>query len=100
MKIIKFLDKTWQEIPTNENPAMNYEGHVDRCIMMFGGGYTGVTNGGIVVAKVEPASDITLLGIFWNINTAELFAEAFKIKELDLISARIAAGKIDDALAI
>ncbi len=82
MEILKFLDKTWQEIPDQDNPAMQYW-HLknwyrrhEECIMIFKGRYKGVANGGFVVAKVPLEGDITLMGIFWLPEAANLFAVA------------------------
>lgn len=79
MEIVKFLDKTWQEIPEQDNPAMPYEGKKDECLMIFKGRYDRIADGGYVVAFVSPEmdTDITKLGVFWSANIAELFADSF-----------------------
>ncbi len=86
--IIKFLDKTWQEIPKLDNPALRCNMVKDmsnfgalihpECIMIFKGGQGiyRITNGGFVVARVPRHGDIIKLGVFWCADNAELFAEA------------------------
>lgn len=89
MEIVKFLDKTWQEIPEQDNPAMQCNMIKDmdnfgalihpECIMIFKGSRENyqITNGGFVVANVPKNGDIIKLGVFWNANIAELFAKSF-----------------------
>lgn len=79
MEIVKFLDKTWQEIPEQDNPAMPYEGKKDECLMIFKGRYFRFTDDGYVVAMVSPDGGMTNLGVFWNANIAELFADSFNL---------------------
>lgn len=81
MKVVNFGNVKWQDIPEQDNPAMNTvetkEGRVKReCLLIFGGNYTGITNGGIVVALNPKMGDITRQGVFWTIESAESFAEA------------------------
>jgi hypothetical protein len=92
MDIVKFLDKTWQEIPKQDNPAMRCNMVKDRgnfgalthpeCIMIFKGKYQGcakrqgVSDGGFVVAMVPKEGDIINLGVFWRAELAELLAVA------------------------
>ena len=81
MEIVKFLNQTWQEIPDQDNPAMNYfetkDGVVKQeCILIFKGKYAGISKGGYVVAVNPKKGDITKKGVFWNIENAELFAES------------------------
>ena len=87
MKIVKFLNYTWQEIPGLENPAMRCNMIKDQsnfgvlihpeCIMIFKGRREAyqITNGGFVVAHVPKEGDIVKLGVFWTHENAELFAE-------------------------
>lgn len=77
MKVVKFLNQTWQEIPEQDNPAMSYPR--EECIMIFKGKYPKISDGGFVVAKVPNGGDITKLGVFWRPDTAEIFAEAIKV---------------------
>ena len=87
MQIIKFLDKTWQEIPELENPAMrcNMIKDVDNfgalihpeCIMINKGNKEAyhITDGGFIVSRVPKEGDVIKLGVFWRAENAELFAE-------------------------
>lgn len=85
MDIVKFLDKTWQEIPEMDNPAMIHFRNKDdvlvtkKCIMIFKGRYPLISDGGFVVAKVPERGDITKIGVFWRPEAAELFAEALLV---------------------
>ena len=79
MTIVKFLDKTWQEIPNQDNPAMPYEGQIEECLMIFKGKCQGINDGGFVVARVSYETDITKLGVFWKVEVAERFAESINI---------------------
>lgn len=87
MEIIKFLNSTWQEIPEQDNPAMqcnmikdadNFGASIHpECIMIFKGlreAYQ-IRDGGFVVARVPKEGDIIRLGVFWSAENAELFAE-------------------------
>jgi hypothetical protein len=99
MKIVKFLDKTWQEIPELDNPAMqcnmindpdNFGALIHpECIMIFKGSrdvYC-ITDGGFVVAIVPKEGDIIKLGVFWSAKNAELFAEMiFKAEAPELFT--------------
>ena len=84
MEIVTF-DKTWQEIPEQDNPAMDYIGEVgnkhraEESIMIFRGAYPRVTDGGIVVAHVPIEGDITKKGVFWTLENAQLFAKALAL---------------------
>jgi len=80
MEIVKFLDKTWREIPQQDNPAIPYEGQT-QCIMIFKGDKEDfrITGGGVIVAKVEPGEDIQQLGVFWTPESADLFAAAVSL---------------------
>ena len=80
MEIVKFLDKTWQEIPEQDNPCM---GHIragdgslinQECIIIFKGKYPLITNGGFVVAVNPLHGDIISKGVFWRSESAEIFA--------------------------
>ena len=73
MDIVKFLDNTWQEIPEQDNPAMNN----DECIMIFKGTRDAyrISHGGFVVVRVPKEGDIIKLGVFWKIENAEIFAD-------------------------
>ena len=89
MEIVKFLEQTWQEIPDQDNPAMacnmikdmnNFGALIHpECIMIFKGNYPLISDGGFVVASVPKEGDIIKLGVFWNSNVAELFAESFNV---------------------
>ena len=80
MEVVNFADKTWQEIPEQDNPAMNYNTYhgtqwrVEECIMIFKGRFDRVTDGGIVVAHVPCEGDITQKGVFWRLEEAEKYA--------------------------
>ena len=81
MEIVEFINHRFDEIPEQDNPALIYydtqQGKKkDECIMIFRGRYVGFTDGGVVVALVENDTDLTKLGVFWNIEKARLFAEA------------------------
>lgn len=85
MEIVQF-DKTWQEIPEQDNPAMDYSagvtGHKHRhseSIMIFRGAYPRITDGGIVVAHVPIEGDITKKGVFWTLENAQLFAKSLAL---------------------
>ena len=85
MEIVNFKNKTWQEIPEQDNPAMQettYRGgreRPDECIMIFKGTHDRITDGGIVVAHVPMDGDITKKGVFWNIENAEIFANTLAL---------------------
>jgi hypothetical protein len=89
MDIVKFPDHTWQEIPEQDNPALDYRDYSDgkhrpcACLMIFKGRYKGFADGGIVVASVPISGDITLKGVFWNMETAETFAETLAEMPVD-----------------
>ena len=88
MEIVKFLNHTWQEIPYQDNPAMNHmqtkDGWIKQeCIMIFKGNYQRITDGGFVVALVPKDSDIIKMGVFWTSESAEMFAEAFEKEQQD-----------------
>ena len=94
MEIVKFLDKTWQEIPEQDNPAMRCNMIKDpddfgnlinsECIMIFKGTRDAfqVTGGGFVVSRVPRNGDIIQLGVFWTAPMAELFANCLKNGEM------------------
>jgi len=84
MEIVKFETQTWQEIPDQDNPAMfslGLEGdkHSQECIMIFKGKYERVSDGGFVVAYCPERSDIIKKGVFWNLEDAEIFADALNL---------------------
>ena len=85
MEIVKFLDTTWQEIPDQDNPAMDQSRNKDGtlvtqdCIMIFKGKYPFITNGGFVVGKVPEGGGMTRMGVFWIAEAAELFALALDV---------------------
>ena len=84
MKIHKFINQLWLDIPKDENPAFPdfySDGKIQGCIMIFKGNYGGISNGGMVVALVEPDQDITKIGVFWNIDRAYVYAHIFADKE-------------------
>lgn len=88
MKIVKFLDKTWQEIPDEDNPAMVHGDDREECLIIYKGKYQGyksktrgVIDGGIVVSLVALEGGVTGLGVFWKVDVAELFAELYAIVE-------------------
>ena len=93
MKIIKFLDKTWSEIPELENPAMhcNMIKDVDNfgalihpeCIMINKGNKEAyhITDGGFIVSRVPKEGDVIKLGVFWRVESAELFADLIASSE-------------------
>ena len=88
MEIVKFLNSTWQEIPEQDNPAMQCSMIKDNgnfgalihpeCIMIFKGNMDAyrITDGGFVVARVPKEGDIIKLGVFWNSDNADMFAES------------------------
>lgn len=88
LEIVKFLDKTWQEIPERDNPAMQCNMIVDpdnagtlmhaECIMIYKGNKEAfrVKEGGFVVSRVQKQGDLMRLGVFWRAELAEVFAEA------------------------
>lgn len=92
MEIVNFSDKTWQEIPEQDNPAMIYSTYKsqhrsvgvrgEECIMIFKGRFDRITDGGIVVAHVPLEGDITKKGVFWRLELAEKFAR-FLARALD-----------------
>ena len=87
LEIVKFLDSTWQEIPEQDNPAMqcnmikdpdNFGALINQeCIMINKGNREAyhITNGGFIVSRVPKNGDIIKLGVFWKVENAELFAE-------------------------
>jgi len=85
LDIVKFEDKTWQEIPDQDNPAMiyfpdqsNYGAPITKeCLIIYKGTHDRFLNGGFVVAHNPKEGDITRLGVFWRLEAAELFAEAY-----------------------
>lgn len=85
MDIVKFLDQTWQEIPDQDNPAMNTHRNKNdvlvhqECIMIYKGKYPRIDGGGFVVAKVPERGEMTKLGVFWLPQAAELFANALAV---------------------
>lgn len=90
MEIVKFLNETWQEIPEQDNPAMNTfktkEGRIKQeCILIFKGKYQGTCNscgvadGGFVVALNPKQGELIKKGIFWTVKDAELFAEVLAL---------------------
>lgn len=83
MEIITFENKTWQEIPDQDNPAMHYyvhkEARPEECIMIYKSNYPQVHKDGFTVAHVPLEGDITKKGCFWNIENAELFAAALNV---------------------
>jgi|GEM_PF-6002664 len=88
LKIVRFLDKMWREIPELDNPAMSCNRIRDasnlgelvhpECIMIFKGRREAyqITNGGFVVARVPKRGDIIRLGVFWTPEMADLFADS------------------------
>lgn len=89
MKIVKFINETWQEIPNSCNPAMQNMMYADgrrrseELIMIFKGTHQGITDGGFVVSFVPLRGDITKLGVFWRLENAELFANAYSMHKED-----------------
>ncbi len=86
MEIVKFLDKTWQEIPEQDNPAMRHvktnEGLINQeCIMIFKGKYPLISDGGFVVAVNPLHGDIIKKGVFWTVESAEFFASALALQQ-------------------
>lgn len=87
MDIVRFLDNTWQEIPEQDNPAMqcnmikdsgNFDALIHpECIMIFKGDRDAyrITDGGFVVARVPKEGEIIQLGVFWNSTSADIFAD-------------------------
>ena len=87
MDVITFANQTWQEIPEQDNPAMSCSRVKDvdnfgalvsvECIMIFKGERDAyrITNGGFVVASVPKKGDISKIGVFWTLESAERFAD-------------------------
>lgn len=87
LEIVKFLDKTWQEIPEQDNPAMqcnmikdpdNFGALIHPEFIMICKGTRDsykITNGGFIVLRSPKNGDIIKLGVFWRRENAELFAE-------------------------
>lgn len=82
MDIVEFLDKTWQEIPVQDNPSMHHHHFTDgyrrpdEVIMIFKDGRKRITQNGFVVAYVPLEGDIINKGVFWTSDSAKLFAQA------------------------
>tara|TARA_R110000744_G_scaffold379633_1_gene498209 strand:+ start:187 stop:462 length:276 start_codon:yes stop_codon:yes gene_type:complete len=88
MEIIKFLDKTFNEIPEQDNPTFNttkWTGEtlrVNECLMVCKVSdprHSGVKNG-FKVIYVPLSGEIISKGNFWESDMAELFAEALSGK--------------------
>jgi len=79
MKIVKFLDKTWDEIPEQDNPGLAGE----ECIMIYRGKNFNIRDGGFVVSIIPTSKVIERLGVFWAAENAELFAEMLAENKLD-----------------
>lgn len=79
MEIVKFYDKTWLEIPEQDNPAMRDGWQREECVMIFKGQYHRIEDGGFVVAKVDPERNITSIGVFWKKEFADMFAESLAL---------------------
>lgn len=90
MEIVIFKDKNCKEIPKEDNPTFDYiyennrlqEGFIGRrthCILIckvlpYRSG--GVGKDGYTVTEIPKNGDIIGRGLFWNLEDAEIFAEA------------------------
>jgi len=93
MEIIKFKDKTWTEIPKQDNPTFDYKyddprlqehiiGRRHHCLLIckvLPYEYKAVSNDGYVVIEIPITGDVIRRGLFWNFDNAELFASALVI---------------------
>lgn len=79
MEVIGFENQFWQDIPRQDNPAL--DNPKVECVMITK--YWNVGPGptqGFVVIHVHPKKDVERRGIFWNYEDATLFAEALAQK--------------------
>jgi len=96
MKIVIFKDKTWKEIPKQDNPTFDYiyentrlqEGLIGRrthCLLIckvLPYRSNGVGKNGYEVVEIPITGDIVTRGLFWHLEYAKLFAEALaKVKD-------------------
>ena len=78
MEIISYASQTWQQIPEQDNPA--YDSNRDEeVLMIFKGNQDAyrITDGGFLVVLVPVVGDIIHLGVFWDLSSADIFAEAY-----------------------
>ena len=94
MEVLIFENKTWIEIPQQDNPAFDYlyentrtkEGYKGRkheCLMVtkvLPYEEYAVGKNGYVVVYVPIYGDIIRRGLFWNIEDAKLFA--FRLNDI------------------
>ena len=102
MEIVTFKDKTWGEIPEQDNPTFDYiyennrlqEGLIGRrehCLLICKVApyrSEGVGKDGYSVIEIPITGDVFGRGLFWHLEYAELFAEALaekKIKHLQKV---------------
>jgi hypothetical protein len=85
MEIVIFNDKTWKEIPKQDNPAFDYyqvdeytKHRHNECLMITKASpyMEKVAIGGYVVNELPIKGDVIHRGLFWHLEHAELFAEA------------------------
>jgi len=79
--IVKFEYKKLLEIPAAENPIFHRDDKLDECLMIYKGNKDHnlhrITDGGFVVAHIQPGKDLVKKGLFWTFENAEIFAESF-----------------------
>lgn len=88
MEVIIFENKTWAEIPKQENPAFDvlyenerlqegYKGRRKECLVVtkvLPYEASSVGKNGFVVIHVPLTGDVIRRGLFWNLEDAKLFA--------------------------
>lgn len=77
MEILKWKDKTWDEIPSQDNPVTDQ--NAPPCLVICKQGYqhtTHVDEYRFEVLRVNNG-EAKYLGLFWEIQDAELFAESY-----------------------
>lgn len=88
MEVIVFENKTWNEIPQQDNPAFDYlyenqrlqegcKGRRNECLMVMKVmpyEASSVGENGFGVIHVPLNGDVIRRGLFWNIEDAKLFA--------------------------
>lgn len=82
MEVVTFENQFWQDIPKQDNPALDEEPR-EECIIVCRGhyGYQGNVSGHIVM-KVNATEYLDRRGFFWSYEDAKLFAETIARKEV------------------